>query len=214
LDGIHRLPQPRLEAIQLLLAYVRKQTDGLYWDPVAYQIHNAREASANSIDAAAIGVSIALEAIASLLVKPYAKAEKQRIADLKAYVIKCMAKHTEYVALSQRVEGLLGSLAKRTPKDVLYDLAKKGAIDESYIKAWNWLRNGQVHPSLKDLRRPGPNEYQEILDATRKVETLIHQLVFHLIGYQGPFTDYGSDTTGQNFQNKAYPLTIKEPASA
>jgi hypothetical protein len=194
----------------LYLAYISKQTNGTYWDPVAYHIHNAREASANSIDAAAIGASVAMEAIASLLAEPFSDNEKKQLENLKNHVLKSVEKRKKLAGFSQRIGGLLGSFSKRSPKDILVALAKKGAIEESYIKAWTWLRNKQVHPSLKDLKRPGPDGYQKTMDATSRVECLIHQLVFHLIGYEGPFTDYGSDVVSQSFPVKAYPL-MKKP---
>jgi hypothetical protein len=108
----------------------------------------------------------------------------------------------------------MGTLSTKGTKDVLHDLAKIGAIELSYISAWSWLRNGKVHPKLKNLGRPGRVEYQKILTKTSRVQVLIHQLVFHLIGYQGPFTDYGSDAVNQNFPNKAYPLEISKPSKA
>jgi hypothetical protein len=191
------------------LAYVRDHTDGMHWNPVAYHIHNARESRANSIDAGAIGVSVAMEAIASLLGGELDDEEKEKLERLKRHLLNSIAKHSEFEAFTDRLDGLLRGLLNRGTKDVLHELAKKGAVEKSYIAAWTWLRNSNVHPKLKDLKRPGPVEYQKILDKTNRVEVLIHQLIFHLVGYEGPFTDYGSEAANHNFPSKTYPLAVE-----
>jgi hypothetical protein len=192
------------------LTYVRDHTDETYWNAVAYHIHNARESTANSVDAGAIGVSVAMEAIASLLAGEYSKEEKNEIENLQRHVLDCVGKHPDLGKYAERLRGLMGGLATKGTKDVLHELAKKGAIEPSYIAAWSWLRNGKVHPKLKNLKRPDLVENQKMLTKTSRVEVLIHQLVFHLIGYQGPFTDYGVEAAEQRFPNKAYPLPVSE----
>jgi len=49
------------------LSYVVQKTEGTHWNPVAYHLYNACEATASSVDAWAGGVSIAVEAVASLI---------------------------------------------------------------------------------------------------------------------------------------------------
>lgn len=93
----------------------------------------------------------------------------------------------------------------RSPKDTLYALAKMGGVEEAYIKPWSDLRNRHVHPTLRDLKKPDHVDYQPLLDNIHRAEVLLRQLTFHLIGYKGPFTDYGV-RGGQNHPIKTYPL--------
>ena len=59
-----------------------------------------------------------------------------------------------------------------------------------------------MHPSLADLKRAGPNEYRERFQRLWQMGTLLHQLTFYIIQYEGPFTDY--DRPGR--PSKQYPL--------
>jgi hypothetical protein len=56
------------------------------------------------------------------------------------------------------------------------------------------------------LKKPDAVDYQKLLNQIHRVETLLRQLTFYLIGYEGPFTDYGGDGK-HNFPSKQYPLS-------
>lgn len=186
------------------LTYVTTQTDGTHWNPVAYHLHNARESTANSIDAGAIGVSVALEAIASLAATDHGEDEIKRIERFKEHVCDHLSTQTEFADFAKRLEGMLSNWSKKRPQDTLHELAEKGFIQKSYIASWTNLRNRHVHPTLADLEPPSPATYQRVLDNTYRVEVLLNQVIFHLIGYEGPFTDYGAE----GFPNESYPLVI------
>ena len=79
-------------------------------------------------------------------------------------------------------------------------------MDRRYVAAWDKLRNGRVHPNLVDLRLPDAADYRELYKRLKQVGTLLHQLTFHLIGYEGPFTDYGRDVR----VSRPYPLIESE----
>ena len=53
---------------------------------------------------------------------------------------------------------------------------------------------------------PGPAEYRELFRRLQRVGTLLHQLRFYLIEYEGPFTDYGQNAT------REYPVLRSEEA--
>lgn len=186
----------------LFLTYVITQTDGTHWNPVAYHLHNARESTANSIDAGAIGVSVALEAIASLAAIDHGDDQIKRIERFKAHVCDHLSTQTEFADFAKRLDGMLSNWSKKRPQDTLHELAEKGFIQKNYIVSWTNLRNRHVHPTLADLEPPSPATYQRVLDDTYRVEVLLNQVIFHLIGYEGPFTDYGAE----GFPNKNYPL--------
>jgi hypothetical protein len=74
--------------------------------------------------------------------------------------------------------------------------------EKTYVDVCKDLRNLHVHPTLKDLKKPDATDYQKLFDNIHRVGVLFRQVTFHLIGYKGPFTDYGA----ANFPIKQYPL--------
>lgn len=188
------------------LAYVASKTVGTHWNPVAYHQYNAVESSANSIDAWAIGISVAVEAVASLVSLEKPEGEAQKLSDFRKLVCEFVAGLPIYADLARRLPGLLGSMGNRRPQDVLHALAKQGKVKKSYIEAFSNLRNRQVHPKLQDLNPPSPLESQQLIDEIHRTEVVLRQLTFHLIGYEGPFTDYGA----QNWPSKPYPLAAHD----
>lgn len=187
------------------LGYVAKQTKGTYWNPVAYHLFNACESTANSIDAWAIGVSVAIEAIASLVVLRATKKEAAKLADIQNAMQKWLADQSFPEGYTRRIAGMIGALGNKRPQDMLYALNKTGHVEAPYIKAWQNLRNRHVHPNLSDLKKPSPEDNQKLIDDIHRAEVLLRQLTFFLIGYEGPFTDYGVHGA-QAFPTKQYPL--------
>ena len=189
------------------LAYVMAKTEGTYWNPVAYHLHNACEATASSLDAWAVAVSVAVEAVASLIEMANDPEERrkreERLTLFQDRMRQCLAAQTDFADLSARMKGSIDSMGNKRPEDTLYALANIGRVEKAYVKAWRYLRNRHVHPSIKDLNKPDPTDYQNLFDNIRRVEVLLRQLTFYLIGYEGPFTDYAT----ANFASKQYPLT-------
>ncbi|WP_026229892.1 hypothetical protein [Trinickia symbiotica] len=185
------------------LGYVVDHTSATQWNPLAYHLFNAREASANSIDAWAMGVSVALEAVTSLVSIPEdpekkAKAQ-QAIESVKQYV----DGENALEEVKARLFGLLDGLKHPPgPADKLNWLAAQGKVEAGYIGKWKKLRNSLVHPKLADLQKPDESTYQILLDRIHGVQVLLAQVTFHLIGYSGPYTDYAAD----GWPEKTYPL--------
>lgn len=186
------------------LTFVAARTHGTQWNPVAYHLHSARESTANSIDAGAVGVSVALEAIASLAATQHDPAMLERIQAFRKHINEHLSKQGEFAGLAPRLDSMLINWTKKRPQDTLHELAKRGLIQRQYIKSWTDLRNRHVHPTLADLTAPSQADYQNVLDNTHRVEVLIYQIIFHLLGYNGPFTDYGAD----GFPGGIYPLDL------
>lgn len=190
------------------LAYVVAHTEGPHWNPVAYHLYNACEASAGSVDAWAVGVSIAVEAVAHLICLPLDKAEAARVARFQTHMLGLVDAETGFDDnLVKRMRGLVGTMANRRPQDVLHALVKTGHVDETYIEAWDELRQRHVHPKPKDLKQPQGVDYQELLDRIRRAEVILRQLTFCLIGYEGSYTDYGAE----NFPSRNYPQLFDGP---
>jgi hypothetical protein len=188
------------------LSYVVQKTKSTHWNPVAYHLYNACEATANSIDAWAVGVSVAVEAVASLI---HTEDDEQRdnlVALYQKRARKWIEEQSDLFDILSRVKGQIDSMSKKRPDDTLYDLAENGHVEKAYIKSWRDLRNRHVHPTLKDLKKPDSVDNQKLVDNVHRVETLLRQLTFYLIGYEGPFTDYGVHGK-HDFPSKQYPLS-------
>ena len=80
-------------------------------------------------------------------------------------------------------------------------VAAQGGAVTAHVKAWQELRNKQVHPSVGPLDNPASRDFQEQLDLVHQVTVLMYHIVFHLIGYRGKYTDYAT----LNFPNRDYP---------
>jgi hypothetical protein len=188
------------------LSYVVQETKGTHWNPVAYHLYNACEATASSIDAWAVGVSVAVEAVASLINAEDGGQTDDLLALYQERARKWLDEQSDLVAISDRVKGQIDSISKKRPDDTLYVLAKNGHVEQAYVRSWRYLRNRHVHPTLKDLRKPDSVDNQKLLDNIHRVETLLRQLTFYLIRYEGPFTDYGVHGM-HDFPSKQYPLS-------
>lgn len=164
------------------------------------------------MDAWAVGVSVAVEAVASLVQLEKTKEEENneadQIVDLQQRTRQWLATQSDLREdLTRRVAGLVDHMGKKRPEDILYPLAAAGRVEKLYVLAWRDLRNRHVHPKLKDLKKPSPIDNQKLIDSIHRAEVLLRQLTFHLIGYSGPFTDYGVYGV-HDFPSKQYPLVL------
>ena len=91
-------------------------------------------------------------------------------------------------------------------KQTLRELAEMGHVDKRYVDAWGKVRHRHVHPNLADLQLPDAADYQVLFDRLQWVGMLLHQLTFHLIGYEGPITEYGRG----GLRSRQYPLLESE----
>ncbi|WP_241332481.1 hypothetical protein [Burkholderia cenocepacia] len=190
------------------LAYIVEMNPPTQWHPLGYHLYIAREASANSIDSWAMGVSVALEAVASLVSIPDEQEEPSgtdaAVEKLKRYV----AGEADLADIKERLDGLLSMLKQPPgPRDTLEWLAGEGKVEGAYIKQWKKLRNTLVHPKLGDLKQPDQATVQKQLDRIHCVQVLLCQITYYLIGYSGPYTDYGAG----GFPIKEYPLDAPRP---
>jgi hypothetical protein len=188
------------------LAYVTQKTQDTHWNPVAYHLYNACETTSNSVDAWAVGISVAVEAVTGLISIASDDDKAKELTLYQKRVLAWLDKQKDLSAdIVKRAQGQICAMSNKRPQDTLYALAATGQVAKNYVDAWSYLRNRHVHPKLQDLEKPTPVDMQKLLDHIHKVEVLLRQLTFHLIGYVGPFTDYGVS----NFPSKQYPLAVE-----
>jgi hypothetical protein len=106
------------------LAYVVEKTEGTHWNPVAYHLYNACEATANSVDAWAVGISVAVEAVVGLIKVPSDDTKSERLALFQQRMRECLTAQTDFADLARRMDGLIAAMGNKRPQDTLYALAR------------------------------------------------------------------------------------------
>lgn len=184
------------------LSYVTKNTAGTHWNPVAYHLYNACEATGTSLESSAVGLSVAVEAVSNLVTLDKEN-KNQEIIDFQHRIQAWLNDQTDVSeSIIQRMKGTIGSMTHKRPKDTLHELAVAGKIQKKYIASWTKIRNKHVHPNLHDLKIPTDADTQHLFDEISKIQVLLRQITFHLIEYEGYFTDYGT----HGFPSVQYPL--------
>jgi hypothetical protein len=131
------------------LSYVVQTTKGTHWNPIAYHLYNACESTTNSVDAWAVGVSVAVEAVASLINVADGKQRNHLLALYQERARKWLEEQSDLVDISDRARGQIDSMSRRRPDDTLSVLAKTGHVEKPYIKSWP-----AYAPSSADFREP------------------------------------------------------------
>jgi hypothetical protein len=174
------------------LEFVTKGSDTQFWHACSGKLHDASEASANSMDAWALGLCVAVEGITNLVTtKMLSNTEKDEIRKLSRLIkmwVRCRKWRPE---LRDRALGLVSQLNSPRLKDTLAPLAKMGKVRKEYIESWSALRHKRAHGKLVDPNLMTAMEYQEIWSLMNRVTVLLYQVTFYLIGYEGFYTDYG-----------------------
>jgi hypothetical protein len=167
------------------LQYIINNTPSGSWNRCSYHLYNACHVSAGSIDAEAIGLSVAVEGIATLITHTVPTTEKERRKRLIKSAVDCISSQPCFSDLADRVGGLLGMIQNTRPQERLASLIEKSHIDAAYVKAWKKLRDRHVHPgnvSFED-RASIINHHQAMLDLINKTTVLMYQMIFFIIPY-------------------------------
>jgi hypothetical protein len=163
-----------------------------FWHPCSAHLSHARQASNNSLDAWVVGACVALEGVATLLPVKINNSEREVINHIQRAARRWLPEFNVSTSLQDRVNGLLGQLTNVRVIDRLRPLIHTGAIESDYVKAWTDSRNKGVHTAKLNQDDFADPKLQIALTRVFKVHTLLYQLTFELIGYSGPYVDYGT----------------------
>lgn len=181
------------------LDHIIRETRAAYWNPISNHVHNALEASSNSVDAWAIGLGVAVEGTASLLAYKLPGDQKAKMKELQKFIAKQVKDSDTHKQHGERVQSLVAGLTSVRAIDKMHWLVKQGGTTETHVRAWRDLRNRNVHPTGKiDV---APLDYQRLIDDLHAVSVLLYHIVFYIIGYKGSYTDYGA----HGFPKAEYP---------
>ena len=149
------------------------------------QLAAIREASRSRyIDAYALTMTVAVESLAFSDVHVRVRRPAQsEIRNLRSLIRDWRGSEE----LKARAIGAVASLGQTRAGDILRSLVDKAVITKPQYEAWQRLRNRSTHEY--QLLRGNPDQLRELLPS---VQVLFYRLVFHAIGYRGPYTDYSS----------------------
>lgn len=194
------------QLFDLYFRYVIRRGDP-GWHPCSVHLHAACEASANSLEAYALGLAIAVEGMTNVLFPDCGRIDrlyKDVVDDLCKHVNTWPARGPEeiVVRVRDRIAGFRGQLLQVRAVDRMYKLSQEGVLDERYIGAWKKLRNTSAHAGA-----PGTPVNQELVDEIMAVTVLMYHLVFHAIGYNGRYVDYST----RGYPPRCYPSRVLAP---
>jgi Protein of unknown function (DUF2934) len=181
--------------------------------PCSRHIFSALEASAGTIHAQALALSVAVEGIVKhLFPKAGSLPEglRPKVQDLRLHFKNWEGFKDEYTknALWQRVQDMLGKILDISTKSKLHALATANAIYEEHVKAWGDIRNKSAHGEMS-----GSENLQALVDLCHKVMVLMYHLIFCAVGFEGIYIDYST----HGWRPKRYrgrPVTADEIAVA
>jgi hypothetical protein len=174
------------QLFEAYLAFVLPDA-GAYWHTCSNHLHNACEASANALDAWAIGLGVAVEGVAGLLPKELDPALKTKLEALRDFVNAQVTGNEDHSEFAPRIGGMMNGLTTIRAVDRMNALAANGGTLPALVKDWTALRNRGVHPTKSGVD-PSQIDHQKLVDQVHHVTALMYHIVFALIGYKGPCT--------------------------
>lgn len=182
--GTNRITsQHHKRLFERFLAHAMSKSGGVH--SISGQLAAIREASAaRYIDAYALTLAVAVESLLFSDVKVRVqRPTKDQVARLSEWIRGWRGSGQ----LKARALGAVASLGSIRAGDVLRSLKKKAVVTAEQYEAWQKLRNRSTHEY--QLMRGDPDQLRKLIP---HVQVMFYRLVFHAIGYRGPFTDYSA----------------------
>lgn len=175
---------------------------------ISIQLLSARESSAVSTEAWAMGVCLAVEGLSSFLNVRRSKEEVETLESFRANVLASISDDARFTKLRSRFGGLLGMLSNDRVQDRLLPLIASGHVLQGHLSSWKALRNRLFHPNYSDYRTYVEEDRQKLIDLTQSSIVLMYHIMFYLIGYEGSYVDYATP----GYPTGTYPVRI-DPGS-
>lgn len=177
----------------LYLEFVVKH-DQHDFHPCSALLSTASQGSSNSAYGYALTLAVAVESLVKYLHSDLGVKDlryKNAVDAFKDYVMSWPQLDqwvNEGGPNRERLIKLPDTLNQVSPQDRLYLLAKKGVLIEGHVDTWKKLRTRTAHV----LDDPNSPELQKLLRQIDTVIVLMYHLLFHAIGYQGPYVDFST----------------------
>lgn len=167
------------------LSHTKKHESEL-WHPIFRWIHAVIESGCSSLDTESLVLSVAIEGLLREQFENinYRNSElKEQIQEAKCVITKSCLKED----FKNRIIGLFGNMLKPRAKDYLHILKDKNLLDPRLLEEYDRLRNSSAHGELADS-----SQFQVHLDRCAAVLVMFYQIIFLIIGYSGPYSDYST----------------------
>lgn len=164
--------------------------------PISGWLRFARRASSGSIFAKGLGLSIAVEGLLEAEFSAVGEPSSDSVSAIREIASLVRAWKGDQTVRA-RALGAVEAMLQTRAKDRLRSLLDDEIIRREQFDAWDAIRNKAAH-----ARPPERAEWQEWISNCYKVEVLLYHLVFHAIGHEGQFTDYGA----AGWPMAAYPI--------
>jgi len=154
------------------------------WHAVSENIHLAVIGNSASMESRLLGLSVALEGVATVGFPSIASADNRLDEQINAG-LKLISESALDESFKSRLAGALGAMKIPRAKDKLRAFVGAGLIRRELMDAWSGMRNSAVHASGLD-----PAEIKTVHRNYQSALTLLNELVMLLIDYRGVYTDY------------------------
>lgn len=154
------------------------------WHPLFDYVHQVVEAGKASMEAYALTLTVSVEGLLKLAFRDVALPGEEflhKLEDAQGEIDN--SKISEDV--KRRIRGALEPMKNPRAIDRLKYLVDEGVVDQRLVRSWKRVRNSSAHSDPIDLSR-----FQELIDDCYAVYVLFNQLIFHVIEYDGQYTDY------------------------
>jgi hypothetical protein len=182
------------------LSHILNYNGKTNWHPLSIFIHRVLIGSAAYPETFALEATVAVEGLLRTEFESLAVPEDkflQSLSEARNHINASSLKNE----LKLRVCGAINAMKRASATDKLRLLVESRVISEKEYKAWKELRNSSAHPI-----EPASLDLQKLLDLCDTVITLFYKLIFHLIGYEGKYIDYGT----YGYPLKDFPSTEKQ----
>lgn len=141
--------------------------------------------SEGSIEPMMLTLGIAVEGILNEAFPELKKLPENKIEELERSkkIIKDSSLEKDF---KNRLIGAMERWDTRSATSMLYYLVETEVVKNEEVNAWKKIRNPTAHAVL-----PDSNDLQELVDFCHTVSVLFYKLIFHAIGYNGKYTNYG-----------------------
>lgn len=186
LPGTNKLsPKYHRKLFHRFMRYTSDTED--YRHPIWGQLTAIAEASgASFIDAKALTLTVVIESLLRSEFPDLGEPD-QRTEDSIEEITKIVQAWDSADSIKNRVLGMIGSFRVPSATDKMRILVEKDVITDEQYRDWKKLRNPTAHSYLS-TGIPAP----DMIQLLQSCEVLFYHLVFHAIGYEGPYIDYST----------------------
>jgi hypothetical protein len=166
------------------LAYVA-QDDAPRFHPLSVLIRKVLRAGDGTIEEFALALCVSIEGIVHLAFSDLGQAEAEVLSAVSE-LEELLKGHLESSLIKERVRGFFAAVKGPSSRTAIRSLVKRGVITHEQFEAWEGLRHVAAHGKEYDL------PFRELYELSWQLRVLMAKLVFELVGYTGPYTDYGT----------------------